>query len=1672
MNEPLVRVKLHVWWHLLLKLDNNAVNHVNTVVIPFLEFCYGGPQGQMCSSKSPAKTKMPSSPIKKFNSLSSICLDAFVLILDCPMQASHAFEPLKLGKPLITAYDFSVHRTNICHSIAEAFNHLEQANHVELAKFQAVYSFFSEMIPTLLSSGKVDDKETISAFVTLSVDLMQKALLHSSLHGVVLHMLSEMKKMPPLILNSKSTWREKREPIYAVLQIMLDPNFVVNSSSPKLKKMFSVTLQALLKRGGSLVKHSLDLIENALTKLEECVVVLARKKQEVDFLPLWRIISSVLRDLIERHQEINQVDSTVECKYDACTKALIFPLKHIHHEVGHNIWKQYIELFKLVSTAALVIVSYESLKLESEICDMMNKELGQRPALGMAVTYAKVLHSCILSDLSLTSRGEPASLKSEQSFYQIVISFMCTLVQIVQDHQDEKECAALGIAVCSSASALISAASSKDLVALLLRTFVAPLAPLFNLSGRMGRAYEKAMEKMFANILTLINSKYEGEFTKELVRNLEPFLKAVLTHNKSSLKTKAQHMWQLTFSLSLSPEDVPPSIAAILQRYLVLSSESSQNTFPPETENVNSVISFGSFLNKENVQSSPATKDKSPHSKEPAEAPAFKKVFAKPFRSAAAKVNLEDESSQDFVPITSSSQKKRLLTEHQKDKLSSRRDDIPALYSELSRDDSQAQMPSRFFSQQSVDESQAFCSNTTERSDESVHVLPLSEAGGTVVTDKNPEAEGGSDTVVSQQCLADSDSPSVCEEESGSSKKRKGRTPIKNLAPVSVRNKVSKKKFRSAKVARTIPEDVKPSESPGESDSVSRVRIPRLTPHQDSMAKRSPVRVVSENPLVLETARADWEAATDISAVTRSLHFDGDDIIDSSQDPIPPRRGRKRKTPEEQEEVPGPSILSGATLNDATPVVQARKRGRPPKPKGKICLTNKENMETLTEKNKYGETPLHSAVKRGDLTAARELIALGADVNARDSAEWTPLHNAIRETPNAEAIIKLLLKNGADVNAQTRKGHTPLHDAAAFMPKHLVYLLLENGADFNIRNNQGVTPIEMAATNAKDLLLRKQREALEKTQITETQDLILTESDSERDTEGSTNDSEVEHVEKTSDVQTSKCNEEGTEEDDAFGEPPDTPKKVRIQSEALESMDEGASTAEEEELADEDASAPVKDGSAKEKELDSGAVSQNKFNAPLPNFSRIMEKAVSRNNSLPFTGRGARLLEMAKAKSGSSGGTELQQPSSTSSSDTEVASKLPLMSPKVASVLTTPKHRQRPWEKFQPSPSDASPPNGILKKALSENDRMTPPPAKRCKVQFMDPPVSDKVEIPRVSWSGRTKMLRLRSSVKLGRPIPVVKSLSSALEESGQSLPPPPTSPPPPPPPPRQQEQQQDEKQQRQEASSSQENSECHVIGDQPVVQSGAEIVYPPLAQCEEPVTSVLGALANVIWQKVTEKSLVELGVNTIGDLSSLTRLQAEGLKGLKPPSNVVTIVEALKKFEKRQEEMQATATSSKVTFVAPVLEVRTPEEEDQMMKELYERPSPSPTERSEQVEEVNPGNDQSKNVLVTVADEFACEVEDRNAKSSNDANREMLAKLLANGKAKFDIGVQVGEKVETKEVQVETASVAVAQTQTDPRTKEDITAEFMSIVNSLDKKTLAEVMKKCMDSFTATYSS
>src|SRR3546814_5633086 len=71
-------------------------------------------------------------------------------------------------------------------------------------------------------------------------------------------------------------------------------------------------------------------------------------------------------------------------------------------------------------------------------------------------------------------------------------------------------------------------------------------------------------------------------------------------------------------------------------------------------------------------------------------------------------------------------------------------------------------------------------------------------------------------------------------------------------------------------------------------------------------------------------------------------------------------------------------------------------------------------------------SPLHMAVGEGNLEAVKHLIALGADINAKDGLGNTPLYKAV-EKENVE-LARLLIDKGANIDDKDISNNTLLQD--------------------------------------------------------------------------------------------------------------------------------------------------------------------------------------------------------------------------------------------------------------------------------------------------------------------------------------------------------------------------------------------------------------------------------------------------------------------------------------------------------------------------------------------------------------------------------------------------------------------------------------------------------------------
>ena len=126
-----------------------------------------------------------------------------------------------------------------------------------------------------------------------------------------------------------------------------------------------------------------------------------------------------------------------------------------------------------------------------------------------------------------------------------------------------------------------------------------------------------------------------------------------------------------------------------------------------------------------------------------------------------------------------------------------------------------------------------------------------------------------------------------------------------------------------------------------------------------------------------------------------------------------------------------------------------------------------------------GASPLMVASGDGCVGVVRELIADGADVNARISDPTSPSENGYTALMSASwsdgaepsghlEVVRALIAAGADVNAKTDGGQTALALAARYGQLEAAQALIAAGADVNAQERDGRTPLAEVTLKGAD----------------------------------------------------------------------------------------------------------------------------------------------------------------------------------------------------------------------------------------------------------------------------------------------------------------------------------------------------------------------------------------------------------------------------------------------------------------------------------------------------------------------------------------------------------------------------------------------------------------------------
>jgi len=128
------------------------------------------------------------------------------------------------------------------------------------------------------------------------------------------------------------------------------------------------------------------------------------------------------------------------------------------------------------------------------------------------------------------------------------------------------------------------------------------------------------------------------------------------------------------------------------------------------------------------------------------------------------------------------------------------------------------------------------------------------------------------------------------------------------------------------------------------------------------------------------------------------------------------------------------------------------------------------NGADVNARDREDATPLHYALQNGHGAIAKILVDAGAErVTVRNEGDRRMLYDAFERQDLV--LIRLLLLHNADPEEQDHEGNTLLHWAARNQLLELVELLAAHRANVNARNRRGIAPLSYAASGGSAALV-------------------------------------------------------------------------------------------------------------------------------------------------------------------------------------------------------------------------------------------------------------------------------------------------------------------------------------------------------------------------------------------------------------------------------------------------------------------------------------------------------------------------------------------------------------------------------------------------------------------------
>ncbi|XP_009180480.2 telomere-associated protein RIF1 isoform X2 [Papio anubis] len=511
---------------------------------------------------------------------------------------------------------------------------------------------------------------------------------------------------------------------------------------------------------------------------------------------MWSVIVTPLTELINQTNEVNQGDA-LEHNFSAIYGALTLPVNHIFSEqrfpvaTMKTLLRTWSELYRAFARcAALVATAEENLcceELSSKIMSSLEDEGSSNLLLVDRIIHIiTVMVDCI--DFSPYNIKYQPKVKSPQrpsdwskkkneplgkltSLFKLIVKVIYSFHTLSFKEAHSDTLFTIGNSITSIISSVLVHISLPSMIRKIFATLTRPLALFYENSklDEVPKVYSclnNKLEKLLGEIIACLQFSYTGTYDSELLEQLSPLLCIIFLHKNKQIRKQSAQFWNATFAkvtLLVYPEELKPVLTQAKQKFLLLLPgletveimEESSGPYSDGTENSQLNVKISGMERKSNGKRDSflaQTKNKKENTK-----PAAKLKLESSSLKVKNEILLEEEKSTDFVfiPPQGKDAKERILTEHQKEVLKTKRCDIPAMYNNL--DVSQDTL----FTQYSQEESMEIPTLTRKPKEDSKMMITEEQMDSDIVIPQDVTEDRGTDEHLEKASLSNNECGSL-----------------------------------------------------------------------------------------------------------------------------------------------------------------------------------------------------------------------------------------------------------------------------------------------------------------------------------------------------------------------------------------------------------------------------------------------------------------------------------------------------------------------------------------------------------------------------------------------------------------------------------------------------------------------------------------------------------------------------------------------------------------------------------------------------------------------------------------------------------------------------------------------------------------------------------------------